>query len=89
MSATNDAVEKISGVIRSLISAFTGDEAERIPHTPPDWQTAEDKVRAARRMDLLRRRMAHCDRMTPAPKLPADDGSKDDLPDKRKIDSPP
>ena len=90
MGATHDAVEKISGVIRSLISLIDGNVEARRPseHTPPNWQTTEEKANAARRLAVLRRRMAHCDRMTTAPKPSADDDGLNDLSDEHKSDTP-
>lgn len=70
MSAANDAVEKISGVIRSLMSLLTGDEEKQPEHDPPEWMTADDKERAARREAILRRRIARCSEITPTPKEP-------------------
>lgn len=71
MGATHDAIEKIGGVIRSLIFAFAGDELDDAPkYVRPDWQTSEDKANAARRLSILRRRLAHCDKMTSVPIIP-------------------
>lgn len=71
-AASADTAGLFGRVLRSLISALTGDEAENYgKHIPPDWQTAEDKVRAARRQEIIRRRMAHCNRATPTLTEPA------------------
>lgn len=72
MGATRDAVGLIGGVLRSLISLIDGGDETKgsSEHTPHDWQTNEEKVNAARRLSILRRKMAYCDRMTPTPKTP-------------------
>ncbi len=71
MSATHDAVGKIGGVIRSLISALVGEENKSTDvNSRTDWQTTEDRTRSIRRRDLLRRRMEHYNQMISPQKKP-------------------
>lgn len=73
MGATRDAVGLIGGVLRSLIALIDGsDEAKgSSEHTPHDWQTTEQKRAAKERLANYHRRLAHADRIKPAPTPPA------------------